>query len=206
MAQSTFRLRFAVLVWLHMLAQDQPSPTFKTNTNLVIVNVAIKDKSGKAIEDLKKEQFTLLEDGKPQQIAVFDLERLNGETLPPLEVPAPTLKTRGAVETKPTVTQPPPPVTAAQLKDRRLIAMFFDLSSMQPAEQIRARDAAVKFIDTQMTASDMVSIMTLTNELRVVQDFTNDRETLLTGIQSLARRRFERTGGAVCNRRRFHRR
>ncbi len=63
--------------------------------------------------------------------------------------------------------------------------MFFDLSSMQPAEQIRARDAAVKFIDTQMTASDVVSIMTLTNELRVVQDFTNDRETLLTVIQSL---------------------
>ena len=63
--------------------------------------------------------------------------------------------------------------------------MFFDLSSMQPAEQIRARDAATKFIDTQMTASDMVSIMTLTNELRVVQDFTNDRETLLTAIQSL---------------------
>ena len=63
--------------------------------------------------------------------------------------------------------------------------MFFDLSSMQPAEQIRARDAAIKFIDTQMTASDMVSIMTLTNELRVVQDFTNDRETLLTVIQSL---------------------
>ncbi len=56
---------------------------------------------------------------------------------------------------------------------------------MQPAEQIRARDAAMKFIDTQMTASDTVSIMTLTNELRVVQEFTNDRETLLTAIQSL---------------------
>jgi VWFA-related protein len=63
--------------------------------------------------------------------------------------------------------------------------MFFDLSSMQPAEQIRARDAAIKFIDTQMTASDTVSIMTLTNELRVVQDFTNDRETLVTAIQAL---------------------
>ena len=73
--------------------------------------------------------------------------------------------------------------------------MFFDLSSMQPAEQIRARDAAIKFIDTQMTASDMVSIMTLTNELRVVQDFTNDRETLIAAIQALAHRRFERTGG-----------
>ena len=168
------------------------------------MNVAVKDKSGKAIEDLKKEQFTLLEDGKPQQISVFELERLNGETLPALEAPAPTLKTRGTAETKPST--PPPPVKADQLKDRRLIAMFFDLSSMQPAEQIRAREAAVKFIDTQMTASDTVSIMTLTNELRVVQEFTNDRETLVTAIQALRVGRFERTGGAGRHRRRCHRR
>ncbi len=184
MSNNGFRIVSAALVCAGLLAQTQPSPTFKTNTNLVIVNVAIKDKSGKAIEDLKKEQFTLFEDGKPQQIAVFELQRLNGETLPALEAPAPTLKTRGPVETKPTPPAPAP-ATPDQLKDRRLIAMFFDLSSMQPAEQIRARDAAVKFIDTQMTASDMVSIMTLTNELRVVQDFTDDRETLLSVIQSL---------------------
>src|SRR3984885_7263249 len=181
----TLRIASAIVVCAALLAQDQPSPTFKTNTNLVVVNVAVKDKSGKAIEDLKKDQFTLLEDGKPQQIAVFELQRLNGETLPALEVPSPTLKTRGPAEAKPAPPEPPPPVTADQLKDRRLIAMFFDLSSMQPAEQIRARDAAVKFIDTQMTVSDMVSIMTLTNELRVVQEFTNDRETLLSVIQSL---------------------
>jgi VWFA-related protein len=184
LSQPAIRLAAAALLCLSLLAQDQPSPTFRTNTNLVIVNVAVKDKSGKAIEDLKKEQFILLEDGKPQQISVFELERLNGETLPALEAPAPALKTRQPAETKP-APPPPAPVTADQLKDRRLIAMFFDLSSMQPAEQIRAREAAVKFIDTQMTASDMVEVMTLTNELRVVQEFSNDRETLLTAIQSL---------------------
>src|SRR6202451_4074609 len=121
MSNSAFRIGSAALICAAMLAQDQPSPTFKTNTNLVIVNVAIKDKSGKAIEDLKKEQFTLLEDGKPQQISVFELQRLNGETLPALEVPAPTLKTRGPAERKPVPPEPPPPVTADQLKDRRLI-------------------------------------------------------------------------------------
>jgi VWFA-related protein len=175
----------AALICCGLVAQDQTSPTFKTNTNLVVINVAVKDKGGKALEDLKKEQFTLLEDGKPQQIAVFELQRLNGETLPALEVSAPTLKTREAPETKPLPAAPTGPPKADDLKDRRLIAMLFDMSSMQPAEQIRAREAATKFINTQMTASDMVSIMTLTNELRVVQEFTADRETLLTGIQSL---------------------
>jgi VWFA-related protein len=189
MSNSALRIISAALACAGLLAQEQPAPTFRTNTNLVIINVAIKDKSGKAVEGLKKDQFTLLEDGKPQQISVFELEHLNGETLPPLEVPAPTLKTRGPAENKPTPPVEAPPVNSTlksdQLKDRRLIAMFFDLSSMQPAEQIRARDAAMKFINTQMTASDTVSIMTLTNELRVVQEFTNDRETIVTAIQSL---------------------
>src|SRR6202046_4113533 len=102
------RIASVALICGALLAQDQPSPTFKTNTNLVIINVAIKDKSGKAIEDLKKEQFTLLEDGKPQQITVFELERLNGDTLPALEVPSPTLKTRGPAEAKPAPPEPPP--------------------------------------------------------------------------------------------------
>src|ERR1700723_2482767 len=101
MSNSAIRIGSAALMCAAMLAQDEPSPTFRTNTNLVIVNVAIKDKSGKPIEDLKKDQFTLLEDGKPQQISVFELEHLNGQTLPPLEVQTPTLKTRGPAETSP---------------------------------------------------------------------------------------------------------
>src|SRR5271169_5837958 len=102
-AMSTCALRIVsvALVCAGLLAQEEPSPTFKANTNLVIINVTVRDKSGKAMEDLKKDQFTLLEDGKPQQIAVFELQRLNGETLPALEAPAPTLKTRGPAETKP---------------------------------------------------------------------------------------------------------
>src|ERR1700678_3703938 len=140
MSNSALRIISAALACAGLLAQEQPAPTFRTNTNLVIINVAIKDKSGKAIEDLTKDQFTLLEDGKPQQISVFELEHLNGETLPALEAPAPALKTRGPAGTQTTVSpakapaEPPPALKPEQLKDRRLIAMFFDLSSMQPAE------------------------------------------------------------------------
>src|SRR5580692_6672264 len=129
MSSRSFKVISAALLCAGLLAQEQPAPTFKTNTNLVIVNVAIKDKSGKAIDDLKKDQFTLLEDGKPQQIAVFELERLNGETLPALEAPAPALKTRGPAEATPAPppvkAEPAPPVKPEDLKDRRLIAMFF---------------------------------------------------------------------------------
>jgi VWFA-related protein len=183
-SNSAFRIGAAALVCAGLLAQDDSSPTFKTNTNLVLVNVTVRDKSGKALENLKKDQFTLLEDGKPQEISVFELQRLNGEVLPALEAPLPALKTRKPGEAKP-APEPAPPLKTAELKDRRLIAMFFDMSSMAAADQIRARDAAIKFIDTQMTASDVVSILNLTNELHTVQEFTNDRETLVDAIQNM---------------------
>src|SRR5207248_9429394 len=70
-----------------------------------------------------------------------------------------------------------------EYKDRRLLAFFFDFSSMQPSEQIRAKDSALKFLEQQMTGSDLVAILTYSNRLRVVQDFTDDRETLISTIR-----------------------
>ncbi len=67
-------------------------------------------------------------------------------------------------------------------QDRRLMIMLFDFSSMQPAEQIRAKDAAIKFLTAQMTASDTVSIMVFGTSLQTVQDFTSDRDLLINTI------------------------
>ena len=53
---------------------------------------------------------------------------------------------------------------------------------MQPAEQIRAKKAAIKFLTSQMTSSDSVSIMLFTSELKTVQDFTPDRDLLIATI------------------------
>ncbi len=58
------------------------------------------------------------------------------------------------------------------------MVLFFDFSSMEQAEQIRAQQSALKFLDTQMTAADMVSIMAFGSQLQVLQDFTSDRERL----------------------------
>ncbi|MBV8810013.1 MAG: VWA domain-containing protein, partial [Acidobacteriaceae bacterium] len=70
----------------------------------------------------------------------------------------------------------------SKYQDRRLMVMLFDFSSMQPFEQIRAREAAIKFLTSQMTASDMVSIMTFGTELKTVQNFTADRDLLINTI------------------------
>ena len=62
------------------------------------------------------------------------------------------------------------------------MVLLFDFSSMASAEQIRAKDAAVKFLSTQMTASDTVAIMTYGAELKTVQDFTSDRDLLIATV------------------------
>ena len=51
-------------------------PTFSSSTNLVVVDVTVRDKSGKLIEGLSQKDFSLLEDGKPQHIKLFEFERL----------------------------------------------------------------------------------------------------------------------------------
>ena len=58
-------------------AQSQVQPatagtTFTVSANLVIEEVGVKDKSGKAIGGLTKEDFAVTEDGKPQSIAFFE--------------------------------------------------------------------------------------------------------------------------------------
>jgi VWFA-related protein len=64
------------------------------------------------------------------------------------------------------------------------MVLFFDFSAMETADQIRARNAALKFLSTQMTASDLVSIMVLGSELKTVQEFTADRDLLTSVIHS----------------------
>ena len=71
-------------------------------------------------------------------------------------------------------------------KDRRLIAIYFDMTAMPPDDQLRALDAAQKFIRTQMTSADLVSIMRYGGgSVDVLQDFTDDRDRLLSILETL---------------------
>ena len=69
-----------VLLALAAAGQQPPRPTFTSNSNLVIVDVTVKDKSGKAIDGLKPNDFVVLEDGKPQKIEVFEHQQLSRRT------------------------------------------------------------------------------------------------------------------------------
>src|SRR5262249_12072983 len=159
---------FSMAVPQHAQQKDEPTLTFRSTSNLVIVNCFVRDRSGTPVEGLTKADFKLLEDGKPQNIAVFEFQKL--EDAPPVTVKTaePTAE-QSIAAPKPVAPKAPAAITPSKpgevrYRDRRLIVFLFDFSSMQPQDQIRAQAAAQKFIRQQMTPSDVVSILTFSND------------------------------------------
>ena len=115
---------------------------FGATTQLVVVDVTVKDKSGNPIKGLKPADFNITEDGKKQDIKIFTFQELE-ETVNPEPVPA-----KAAAPAPKGPDAPPTPaapvvksVTANQIapsrpgevkyKDRRLLVMFFDMNHTQ---------------------------------------------------------------------------
>src|ERR1051326_1327690 len=137
--------------------------TLKTQTEIVLVNVTVRDKSGMFVKDLKAEDFTVLEDGKKQTIISIDAENTDSVvTAETLKTPVLRNLTLGPANPPP-ATAPAVPLSENDLKDRRLIVLFFDLGSMQPQEVARAANSARDYINKQKSPADTVSIVTLLN-------------------------------------------
>ena len=181
-----------VLVLAQAVVGQQPSPgaqrptaVFRSSVDLVTVNVVVRDRAGNIVRGLTRDDFTVLEDGKPQTISTFDFEEV---PTAPEEVPLPAIPTvLGGVGRA--AAAPAAPLEAKPLVDlhgRRLIAMLFDLSSMQPEEIQRAAASARDYVEKRLTPADLVAIATLSTTLQVPQDFTSDRDALLRMIDRIS--------------------
>jgi len=164
-------------------AQPGAPVKFSANANVVIVDVTVKDKSGHAIENLTKDDFIVLEDGKQQSVNIFEQQKLTMEPEPP--EPPPALEEKMALPPPPKTTITSGGATKIQYHDRRLLAMFFDFSNMGIPDQLRAQDAAMKFLDEKMTKSDLVAILLYSTSVQVLTDFTADRMALTDIIKGL---------------------
>jgi VWFA-related protein len=161
-------------------AKPGQSP-LRVSSDLVRIDVEVTDKSGKPIKGLRQDQFTITDDGKPQAITSFSYADIE------------SIETAGADDAKPIVVPvdndgPNTPSAAAasdRLRDRRLLVLFFDLTSMQPDDLIRAHDAGEKFIKQQMTKADVVAVVAFSTKLSVLANFTNDHVVLEKAISRL---------------------
>ena len=167
-----------------------PETTLKitTTTQLVVEDVLIKGKDGKPIIGLKPSDFTITEDGKAQKISVFEFQTLEGTTGAPAKptiVPPPRLALGDGVRPLTTIEIAPERPGDLKYRNRRLMVMFFDMTSMPINDQVRAQDAALKFLREQMKPADLFAIMTFASDVKVVEDFTDDRDLLEKDIKKL---------------------
>jgi len=166
------------------LAQDQVSNTpqsgfvLKTNAELVLTDVVARDaRTGEVVRGLKQSDFKVYENGKEQQIATFDFQSvdmatpLNEATVSGLAAGPSTGGSKAVVVAKP-----------EDLRNHRLIVMFFDLTSMQPEDLERSVDAAQDFLRNKMQPADLVALVSLGDTLNVDQDFTADKAALINDV------------------------
>jgi VWFA-related protein len=175
---------YIIAIGLFCHALFAQTPTFTSNSNLVIVDATVKDKSGKVIEGLTQDDFTIFEDGKPQKVAVFEFQHLTMQSEPP---PALSLDDQLKLPEDPKTTITSSTPGHIQFHNKRLLVFFFDFSSMGIPEQLRAQDASVDYLKTHITKDDMVAVLlyTGTGAPLVLSDFTDDRDVLSRVLKGL---------------------
>src|SRR5260370_7617200 len=158
-----FILAFSVALPQQAQQKKEETVTFTSSSTLVIVNCFVRDKSGNPVEGLKKEDFRLLEDGKPQNIAVFEYQKLEDPVATPAAKPALLASVAKPSTAKPSGPKAPAAITPSKsgelrYRDRRLIVFLFDMSSMSPQLQPRRHKAPLKFLPSNLTPTDALPI------------------------------------------------
>jgi VWFA-related protein len=156
--------------------------TFRVNSDLVLVSVTVRDKKGELVRGLQQGDFTVLEDGKAQHVQSFDIEDVSN-FVPTASQPGPAQAELAGSTNLLTARKAP---EREVLRDRRLIVLFLDLSSLESDDSDRAVESARHYLDKQMTPADLVSIVTFDTGLKVAQDFTADKKLLASALDRIA--------------------
>ena len=153
---------------------DSGGVKFETTLQLVVEMVSVTDKSGKTVEGLTAKDFTVTEDGKPQEIRFCEYQKLADEApAPPPAASSPTAAASPSAAAPPAAAAPRVSevggMTQHQIapekpgeighRDRRMLAIYFDMSAMPEPDQLRAISYAEKFIKTQMKPPDLMALM-----------------------------------------------
>ncbi|MBI4893806.1 MAG: VWA domain-containing protein [Acidobacteria bacterium] len=141
-------------------AQD---PVFRVSSRLVEISVIADGADGKLVSDLKKEDFSLFEDGKPQQLShCFTAASLESAGPPPV-LP------KGVFSNRPELLPHSP---------RTVTAIIIDYLNTPWSAQTATREQLLRFLRT-LEPSDVVALYTMGTELNILHDYTTDRKSLI---------------------------
>jgi VWFA-related protein len=159
----------------------QAPQAIRATTELVLVNVVARDKKGNLVRDLKREDFTVLEDGQKQRVSSFDFENIDELALAAQTSPTTTGSEAAAVPGAAPLVKPQATMDA---RDRRLILLFFDFSAMEVDQIDRAVDSAKKYVNAKMQAADLIAIVSLSSNMRLDLDFTDNKRKVLAVLNA----------------------
>src|ERR1700682_514979 len=165
-------------------SHDAPT-TFKVRVNLVLVRVVIRDRQGKIVSNLKKEDFQLYDNRKLQTISSFSVETPETRTASAIasSAEAGSSSSKDAAGGK------------AVVLPQRFVSMVFDDVHLSMADAVFVRDSATRFFGA-MAASDRVSLNTTSGQL--TQEFTDDREKLAKALLGIVPRSLTSHGFQDC--------
>jgi VWFA-related protein len=180
----------ASLAGAQQVGQNKPADgsqgfTISLKVQLVVEAVVVKDKDGKTIPGLTPRDFTVTEDGVPQTVRICERQNLIEQSAP-LPVIKPGTEDIKIYKHLARTQIAPETEDNERYKNRRLLALYFDMSAMRPADQLRALSAAKQFVRTQMTTVDLVAILRYQGgAVDILQDFTADRNKILSILETL---------------------
>ncbi len=140
----------------------EDTPTFQSSVRLVQVPVVVRDKDGRSVSGLHKEDFELFDRGKRREIAYL------AETKPGGQIAADRSQAGGA---------------GMVIPERFIAFVFDDVGIREPADLAQIRDAATRQMET-LKPSDRAAV--LTSSCRVLLDFTDDRAKLKETVARMA--------------------
>jgi len=168
-------LRGTYLLLLLPIASALPQTTIRTTTREVLLDMVVRDKKERAVTDLKTGDLQVYEDGVLQSIKSFRLisgrEQRESERAEPVA---------GAPET----VSSPTGVSPHAVRQINLVSIVFQ--AMSPKSRLFARDAALKFLDNELTPNTYVAIFSLDYRLNALQNYTRDVPALRKAIEHAA--------------------
>lgn len=138
-------------------APAPPTTSLKTGTNEVLLDVVVRDKKGREVNDLKAEDFHITDNGEPETINSFRLVQ-GGEAI--------------GVGGKRMPLDP--------LQQIRLVTLIFHNYNNDSRKV--AHDAAYDLLKGELPQNVYMSVMTIDHKIEVIQPFTNDLALLRKGI------------------------
>ena len=152
------------------LSSRDTAPTFRVRVNLVLVRVVVRDEQGHVVPNLRKEDFQLFDNRKPQTISTFSVDTPASHV-----IAATTSAEPGAA---------PVPAEAAAVASlpQRFVSVLFDDQHLVMSDALFVRNAATRFFGA-LAPSDRVGIYTTSGQF--TQEFTDDHELLNKAMLSI---------------------